>query len=447
MVSADNLNLDVLGLIFAFINSKYDQASIALVSRSFFAAVKPRLYAVLYYTFHEAKRYPTLMTPFATINLHPHLGVHVRHVEIRCIPVRKSQVHPDFMNECTTALSKCANLHTFICHSTVTPLFIRCFQDKPSLSHLRINGYMPTQAAQKLVQVRGLAKLAIDHGSWNLLDILPSWTSNLKQTLSSLTLSNCTEVNDTVLRPILTDLPALTELNIISCSRFDHNHVLRLLHLTPNLEHLGFTLTDNSCTTDFLPFTLRRLRHLAFDTKCSTMASPLSSLVTIVMGHINSASPALTSFSAKLSDRLSANEFIEALVNEHGLTLRTLVFVGSPVSIDSITLMCGSCPHLERLDISVPIRDLITFTNALARSFSLTTLVDLGDASHSAHSNQVSLTTDSAYHLMGHVRRLKKIVSGGRTWTGKRGQENELAVTLDRRRVYRPEKYWFQPRD
>lgn len=60
MVSADNLNLDVLGLIFAFINSKYDQASIALVSRSFLAAVTPRLYAVLYYTFHEAKRYPTV---------------------------------------------------------------------------------------------------------------------------------------------------------------------------------------------------------------------------------------------------------------------------------------------------------------------------------------------------------------------------------------------------
>ncbi|KAF7440168.1 hypothetical protein PC9H_000512 [Pleurotus ostreatus] len=371
MVSADNLNLDVLGLIFAFINSKYDQASIALVSRSFLAAVTPRLYAVLYYTFHEAKRYPTLMTPFATIISHPHLGVHVRHV------------------------------------------------DKPSLSNLRINGSMPTQAAQKLVQVRGLVKLAIDHGSWNLLDILPSWTSNLKQTLSSLTLSNCTEVNDAVLRPILADLPALTELNIISCSRFDHNHVLRLLHLTPNLEHLGFTLTDNSCTTDFLPFTLRRLRHLAFDTKCSTMASPLSSLVTIVMGHINSASPALTSFSAKLSDRLAANEFIEALVNEHGLTLRTLVFVGSPIA----------------------------FTNALTRSFTLTTLVDLGDISHSVHSNQVSLTTDSAYHLMGHVRQLKKIVSGGRTWTGKRGQENELTVTLDRRRAYRPEKYWFQPRD
>lgn len=60
MVSADNLNLDVLGLIFAFINTKYDQASIALVSRSFLAAVTPRLYAVLYYTFHEAKRYPTV---------------------------------------------------------------------------------------------------------------------------------------------------------------------------------------------------------------------------------------------------------------------------------------------------------------------------------------------------------------------------------------------------
>lgn len=59
MVSADNLNLDVLELIFANLgDSGKDLASVALVSRSFFAAVIPRLYCSLVFGLSQSKRYP-----------------------------------------------------------------------------------------------------------------------------------------------------------------------------------------------------------------------------------------------------------------------------------------------------------------------------------------------------------------------------------------------------
>lgn len=221
------------------------------------------------------------------------------------------------------------------------------------------------------------------------------------------------------------------------------------------------------------------------------MASPLSSLVTIVMGHINSASPALTSFSAKLSDRLAANEFIEALVNEHGLTLRTLVFIGSPVSIDSIALMCRSCPHLERLDISVPIRDLVRsifhpFTFAVAEPQLLKYEDCVHERPHTViYTNHprglgryIAFSAQQpgvTYHRQclpfdGTCPAVEEdcqwrqnmdskpipcdsgfiCITATRSSPfpqGKRGPENELTVTLDRRRAYRPEKYWFQPRD
>jgi hypothetical protein len=57
MVSADNLNLDVLEMIFAYLSGK-DLASVALVSRSFLAGVIPRLYCSLLFRLSQGKKYP-----------------------------------------------------------------------------------------------------------------------------------------------------------------------------------------------------------------------------------------------------------------------------------------------------------------------------------------------------------------------------------------------------
>jgi hypothetical protein len=57
MVSADNLNLDVLELIFVYLFG-HDLASVALVSRSFLSGVIPRLYGTIVYGFSHHKRYP-----------------------------------------------------------------------------------------------------------------------------------------------------------------------------------------------------------------------------------------------------------------------------------------------------------------------------------------------------------------------------------------------------
>lgn len=58
MVSADNLNLDVLEEIFAYIPRGPDLPAIALVSRSFLEAVVPRLYAKISFHLRQAKNFP-----------------------------------------------------------------------------------------------------------------------------------------------------------------------------------------------------------------------------------------------------------------------------------------------------------------------------------------------------------------------------------------------------
>ena len=59
MVSADNLNLDVLELVFCFLSGN-DLPSVALVSKSFLAGVIPRLYSTISYQIRQAKGYSTV---------------------------------------------------------------------------------------------------------------------------------------------------------------------------------------------------------------------------------------------------------------------------------------------------------------------------------------------------------------------------------------------------
>lgn len=65
MVSADNLNLDVLELIFAFISGN-DLPSVASVSRSFLAGVTPRLYRTISYRLRQGKGYDVVSCCAAT---------------------------------------------------------------------------------------------------------------------------------------------------------------------------------------------------------------------------------------------------------------------------------------------------------------------------------------------------------------------------------------------
>lgn len=98
MVSADNLNLDVLELIFAHLSGS-DLPSVACVSQSFLAGVIPRLYYTLSYQKKHAKGYSMvspyevfreyrsynfgqggIMSPFAAVLARPYLAIHVRNI-------------------------------------------------------------------------------------------------------------------------------------------------------------------------------------------------------------------------------------------------------------------------------------------------------------------------------------------------------------------------------
>jgi hypothetical protein len=80
MVSADNLHMDVLELIFAYLSGN-DLVSVSLVSKSFLAAVIPSLYRRLFFSLHQSKR-EGMLAPFTIVCTHPQLAVHVHRIGV-----------------------------------------------------------------------------------------------------------------------------------------------------------------------------------------------------------------------------------------------------------------------------------------------------------------------------------------------------------------------------
>ncbi|KAJ3804042.1 hypothetical protein F5876DRAFT_83880 [Lentinula aff. lateritia] len=449
MVTADNLNLDVLESIFFHLSGN-DLSSVALVSRSFFAGVIPRLYRKIMFRLNHAKRYPRVMSPFNAILVHPSLATHARHIEIRTIPTLKSQLHPVFLSECTRALALCNNLQSFQCTVNAVPPLLPSLQGKERLQDLRIYANLTTLQSEKLAEIANLTNLCLDFGSWNVLDVLPRWTPKFVKTLTSLCLYMANELNETVLDKVLQQLPELQALHIVGCGQVDHVAVLRLVSHTPRLESLSLSATASTSPESLAPIpqpppSLQHLKHLALDTRYSMMSSPAPQVLSSILNYIQSS--ALLSFIMHLPELgiSVGNEFIEELVKLHGHTLRTLAFIDCGVSMESIATITESCPNMEHLELPIPVKDIYAFTKSLEKAINLQTIIDTNTHSAHGHGPNVSLVRDNVRHLMMHGAKLRKIVSGKRVW--KNTSATSIDLSLERLPAYASGTHWFMPRD
>lgn len=446
MVSVDSLNLDVLELIFAYLSEK-DLLPTALVNHSFFAGVVPRLYRTLVFLLHHSKRYPKVQTPFSAILAHPQLAVHVRKIDVRTTPLLNGHVHTNFVRDCGRAILICPNLESFVYTPTSLASFLPVLQNKTRLKELRVDGKLTTDQAEMLLKLNRLRKLVIDFGSWNVLDLLPRWVEVNQKTLTSLTLYMSTELNEGVLESALSCLPGLRGLHVVGCPKVNHSTVLRLVSHTPLLESLAVTIPENTSSLEFPTHPLLLLRHLALDTRSGptsdSSTSPLSSILALLK---SSASP-LSSFSIKAAELKSpaSHSFIKQLLDNHARTLKKLSFLDCTVEFDSISKICKACIHLEQLNLSLPIKDIISFAAAISPSESLRTIVDID--SHISHGPRPSLTKDSARYMMWVAPALSKVVSDRRIWTGHRGVNRRLYVSFERQSVQRTSTHWFLPHE
>lgn len=113
------------------------------------------------------------------------------------------------------------------------------------------------------------------------------------------------------------------------------------------------------------PPSLHHLHNLALDTRFSGISSQSPTILAATLSHIQQSSPPLTSFTIKLpeGDDQIGQEFIQQLLTAHGLTLKRLAFFTGSLAINSVLSICKACPHLERLDLPLPINQIVSLTS------------------------------------------------------------------------------------
>ncbi|KAG7095711.1 hypothetical protein E1B28_006425 [Marasmius oreades] len=447
MVTADNLNLDVLEMIFSHLPHQ-DLASTAVVSRSFFAGIIPRLYRDITYGLKHGKKYPRVASPFGVIVAHPWLAKYVKHIDIRFVPkiqTNFSQFHSKFLSECTQTVQVAQNLLTFKCTKPILPLFLLPLRGKRALEELRVNANITTTQSNLLSELPNLSRLSLDAGSWNAADMLPRWAPRLRSTLKHLTLYMSTEVNETVLEQLLPQLPRLVGLHIIGCPKVDHIVVMRLVSHVPQLESLSFSATESSKPFNSPPPYLNHLKHLSIDTRLSMIASPTPEVLSSILDHLRPSHPPLESFVMRLQDIkiIIGHSFIEQLVKDYAFTLAQVSFVECALEMESVIQLCHRCPHLERLELPIPLKELISFTAAVGRSSTIRTIVNSNR--HTGHGPHQTLDARNVRYLMSNVRQLDKIISDKRIWMGKH-VDNVLKVTFESSEQEPSGSYWFLPR-
>ncbi|KAF8352004.1 hypothetical protein F5887DRAFT_873488 [Amanita rubescens] len=353
MVSADNLNRDVLELIFTQLNAN-DLCSATLVSRSFFTAATPRLYRTLFFRREQALKFLVRTSPFATILAHPSHSVHVHAiVDIRSIPASNRMPHPEFTRQIAEAIKLCKNLRSFTC--TVTSFrFLHYLENESELSELRIAAQLSNEhfQATRLAKFSAIQSLSLLQGSWNVMNVLPRWSRSVRQTLTSLVLYMCDTLNDTVLESVLVNLPQLVILHIVRCDKVNSISILRFSKHTPLLRSLAMTLIQGPRSGVLRPTILTHLRELTLDLlgiEGSTAASSMS--------YIRRWLPPLSSLHLRSAATIPDTFFL-GLLEDHAPTLVDLSF-HCPLDVISTITICLSRSNLEELAIPFPIQNFV----------------------------------------------------------------------------------------
>jgi hypothetical protein len=124
---------------------------------------------------------------------------------------------------------------------------------------------------------------------------------------------------------------------------------------------------QESARVHMQPPSLRHLKHLALDAQYAMQPAPTTSVLQSVLVQLKHSMPSLLSFAIKLPDRkcMVGNQFIAELIKTHAFTLRRLSFYDCGVSPESIEEICKSCIHLERLEVAIPIKDIVGCSSIL----------------------------------------------------------------------------------
>lgn len=101
-----------------------------------------------------------------------------------------TRIHPQFLSSVIQTLERCINLKSLTCTpKDALPSLLTALSNLTSLESIRFNPHLSPEQGKYILSLKKLKSIALDGGSWNVLDLLPKWTLDLSTSLTSLVFS------------------------------------------------------------------------------------------------------------------------------------------------------------------------------------------------------------------------------------------------------------------
>lgn len=425
MVSADNLNLDLLIEICSSL-SPTDLTSACLVSKSFHAGAVRQLYYAIHFRVYNLKKWPDITSPFSTILARPELARYVQSCEITAIPPFKHRLHYKFLETCVESLSICHNIHTLI-FMTQHPVLMEIVRIRKHLHKLQFQfENISSLDADTFSQITGLQTLILHRAPVSICQRLPSWIDNVSTTLRTLVINNTRYLNEDLLIDIAKRVSSqLRAFHINNCSLIPFGYILRAAVHLPLLESLGFSIGMyiSNLKHDFPKQNLPNLHHIVLNMQpdLSSFKPNLSLLLELFFDSISD-SP-IFSITCKFSNYIIfPNRAVSKVVLHFGSTLRKFNLVQAEISGKDLASLTQTCKNLTQLSITtLQVVDITSFITPLALSSSLHTLIIFSERDSGI---LPGLTSSTASWSASHIRYLfrcipsvQKVITNNRCWT------------------------------
>ncbi|KAI0357708.1 hypothetical protein OH77DRAFT_1494614 [Trametes cingulata] len=376
----EDLPVELLPLIMQHVVRPSHLATLCLVNKTFYGFAVPLLYErVFIYAWHREGK-AKVVKLFRTLAEYPHLAKLVQQLVIRDFPkALQSEDHDMILELCLNGIRNCINLRacTWTRHGSLTSRVLETLVDCARLSELEVNGqhnnYYDPRILPKFTHLR---KLSLIMPSGPVIDTLPSWTQNNRETLQYLSLicKSSTRVTDRVLQDISSHVSNLEYFYLVGCPKVTHEGLWAVLSATYK-GIVGLGMEGLSTAFDMAAFsercnragTLSRLRSITLTVDEHTSLAEWQKHVLNLLANAPLRQFHISTVGGHVNHRLS-DDFCSAIVSAHRSRLTRFSVHRMRMSIDAIADICARCTVLEQLFIVVEQNDLDALGPCLARA-------------------------------------------------------------------------------
>ncbi|CAE6408103.1 unnamed protein product [Rhizoctonia solani] len=355
--------------VFKHVERRAHLAQCCLVNKTWSSYARVCLYEwIQVYTWHKGAK-KRVWTILETLGNAPHLAFHVKVLQLRDFPTHLSfDERHHIINLATQAISNCLNLRScsWTRDGSLSTSMIQELASLNSLKELEINakpGAFGAWVPEDLLGFRNLQSLTLIMPARSVVELLPAWCRENKDTLESLVIicKSAPYPNDDILQNMLPSLQNIRRLHLAGCIKVTEQSVGNILADNCRIRSLALETCSPRFNMGLFASDCEAQKRLRFLTSIS-LTVPTSGgadqrrkwFESIILLLKHSPLESFQLYAGGGTDEFISyegvdHEAIKELIDLHASTLRRIGIQRLIVPLESMAYACEKCSQLEEI--------------------------------------------------------------------------------------------------